>query len=265
MSAGASSGSPHVSYIIPAYNEQDRLPASLDRLMAFLAAQSFDSEIVVSNDGSSDDTPRIVRDRIAAGTPPRVTLRMVQHHPNRGKGAAIRAGMLAAAGDHAFFLDADLATPPEDSLPLLARLEDGADIAIGNRVQPDGSDMRASQPFRRRLVGRMFTMMRKTLGVLRDIDDTQCPLKGFRGDVAHAVFAEQTLTGWTFDAEVLCIARSLGYEIVQVPVRWAHVEGSRLRVRPSQAIEVARDLWRLRGRRAAPSAADAAVSTTSEE
>jgi dolichyl-phosphate beta-glucosyltransferase len=245
----AGGASPHVSYVLPAYNEEDRLPASLETLIAFLDAQEFDSEIIVSDDGSSDRTPQIVRDRIATELNGRVALRLVQHHPNRGKGAAIREGMLAALGDHAFFLDADLATPPDESLKLLARLDAGADIAIGNRIQLDGSDMRASQPLQRRFVGRLFTLMRKSLGVLRDIDDTQCPMKGFRKDVAQAVFAEQTLSGWTFDAEVLCIGRSLGYRIEQVPVRWAHVEGSRLRVRPSQAFEVARDLWRLRRRR----------------
>jgi dolichyl-phosphate beta-glucosyltransferase len=244
----AEGGRVHASYVVPAFNEQDRLPSSLERLIGFLSAQAFDSEIVVSDDGSGDRTAQIVRDRIASGTPERVKLRLVRHQPNRGKGAAIREGMLAAQGDHAFFLDADLATPPEESLKLLASLDGGADIAIGDRIQPDGSDMRASQPLRRRTVGKLFTLMRKALGVLPDIDDTQCPMKGFRGDVAQAVFAEQTLTGWTFDAEVLCIARSLGYRIEQVPVSWAHVEGSRLRVGPGQAWRVARDLWRLRGR-----------------
>jgi dolichyl-phosphate beta-glucosyltransferase len=234
--------------VIPAYNEEARLPGSLDRLLAFLGAQAFESEVIVSDDGSTDATPRITRERASNGTPANTMLRLVQHYPNRGKGAAIREGMMAAEGDYAFFLDADLATPPEDSSKLIRRLEDGLDVVIGNRIQPDGSDMRASQPTRRRLVGRLFTVMRKRLGILPDIDDTQCPIKGFRRDVARAVFAEQTLTGWTFDAEVLCIARSLGYRIDQVPVSWRHIDGSRLRVGPSQALAIARDLWRLRGR-----------------
>jgi dolichyl-phosphate beta-glucosyltransferase len=98
-------------------------------------------------------------------------------------------------------------------------------------------------------------MMRKTMRVLPDIEDTQCPMKGFQRDVARAVFQRQRLSGWIFDAEVLHIARSLGYPIVSVPVTWRHVEGSRLRVRPQQAYEVARDLLRLRLRRAAPTPA----------
>jgi dolichyl-phosphate beta-glucosyltransferase len=106
--------------------------------------------------------------------------------------------------------------------------------------------MRASQPRQRQVVGKLFTLMRKTMGVLRDIDDTQCPMKGFRAEAAQAIFREQRLSGWIFDAEVLQIARSLGYRIVCVPVRWRHVDGSRLRLRPAQAFEVARDLIKLR-------------------
>jgi len=248
VSGTAGDARPHLSLVVPAYNEERRLPGSLEQLIAFASGQSFATEIIVSDDGSTDATPGIVEARAANGLPEQVVVRLVQRQPNAGKGAAIRQGMLAAAGDYVFFLDADLASPPEDATRLLARLEAGADVAIGNRVQPDGSDMRASQPFRRRAVGRLFTMVRKAFGILPDIDDTQCPLKGFRADVARAVFANQTLTGWTFDAEVLCIARGLGYRIEQVPVRWRHVEGSRLRMGPRQAWEVLRDLWRLRRR-----------------
>ena len=240
---------PFLSIVLPAYNEEDRLPASLDRVIDFLARQQLDSEIVIADDGSRDRTPQIVRERAAAGLPPNVALRLVQHDANRGKGAAIRTGVLAAEGRYVFFMDADLATPPEDALKLLDRLKAGAPVAIGTRIQADGTDMRATQPAQRRMVGRLFTMMRKTMRVLPDIEDTQCPLKGFERDVARAVFERQRLSGWIFDAEVLDIARSLGYPVVSVPVTWRHVEGSRLRVRPQQAYEVARDLLRLRFRR----------------
>lgn len=236
---------PRVSFVMPAYNEEERLPASLDRVIAFLAAQPFPSEIVIADDGSRDATPDIVRAREAA-LPPHVALRLLRHVRNRGKGAAIRTGCLAAAGDCVFFMDADLATPPEESLGLLARLDAGAPVVIGTRVQADGSDMRASQPAQRRLVGRAFTLMRKAMRVLPDIDDTQCPMKGFTHEAAQRIFARQRLAGWIFDAEVLYIARQLGYRIECVPVRWRHVDGSRLRVRPSQAWQIARDLVRLR-------------------
>jgi glycosyltransferase involved in cell wall biosynthesis len=237
---------PNVSVVLPAYNEEARLPGGLERVIGFLAGQAFDSEIVIADDGSRDGTADIVRERANAGLPPRVSLRLVQHERNRGKGAAIRTGVLAARGRYVFFMDADLATPPEDALGLLERLQGGAAVAIGSRIQADGSDKRASQPTQRRVVGRMFTLMRKAMRVLPDIDDTQCPMKGFRHDAAQAIFGRQQLSGWIFDAEVLYIARSLGYELESVPVSWHHVEGSRLRVRPQEAFQVARDLVRLR-------------------
>jgi len=237
---------PFASFVMPAYNEEARLPASLDRVISFLAAQSFTSEIVIADDGSRDRTPDIVRERHEAGMPPNVALRLLQHSHNEGKGAAIRTGCLGARGEFVFFMDADLATPPEDASRLLARLEGGATVVAGSRIQPDGSDMRESQPSQRRLAGRIFTTMRKLLRVLPDIEDTQCPMKGFRHDAAQAIFERQRLEGWIFDAEVLHIARKLGYPIETVPVTWRHVDGSRLRMRPQQAWEVLRDLVKLR-------------------
>jgi dolichyl-phosphate beta-glucosyltransferase len=237
---------PHLSIVIPAYNEQSRLPASLDRVIGFLTQQSYQSEIVVSDDGSTDNTPAIVWRREDAGTPDHVALRLLQAEHNAGKGAAIKRGVLDARGAYIFFVDADLATPPEELPALLAVLEEGTDVAIGSRIQHNGSDMRASQPLQRRLAGKLFTLMRKAMRVLPEIDDTQCPLKGFRADAAAAIFREQRLSGWIFDAEVLYIARAMGMRIESSPVQWRHVDGSRLRVRPQQAYEVARDLLRLR-------------------
>jgi dolichyl-phosphate beta-glucosyltransferase len=244
---------PLVSFVLPAYNEEARLPASLDHVIEFAGRQPYPCEIVVADDGSRDRTPQIVRDRMRqlGDLPGSTTLLLVHHETNRGKGAAIRTGMLAATGRYVFFMDADLATPPEETMKLLARLRTGAPVAIGSRIQDDGSDMRASQPFRRRLLGRVFTLMRKMLRVLPDIDDTQCPMKGFSREAARAIFERQRLSGWIFDAEVLFIARQLGYSIAAVPVRWEHVEGSRLNLRPQQVWEVLRDLVRLRFTRVA--------------
>ena len=236
---------PFMSVVLPAYNEEARLPAGLESVTAFLARQPFAGEIVVADDGSRDRTAEIARERMAA-LPANVSMRLVRHDRNRGKGAAIRTGVLAASGRYVFFVDADLATPVEESLKLLDELKRGAPVVAGSRIQPDGSDMRASQPARRRLAGRMFTMMRKAMRVLPDIDDTQCPMKGFEHEAAQAIFREQKLSGWIFDAEVLYIARSFGYGVVSVPVTWRHVDGSRLNVRPQQAWEVTRDLVRLR-------------------
>ncbi|MBF6599785.1 MAG: glycosyltransferase family 2 protein [Dehalococcoidia bacterium] len=249
--AGDSDGAsttPVVSVVIPAFNEEARLPGSLARMIDFLAAQPGASELIVVDDGSRDRTAELVASasRRRADLPAAVEVRLLQHDAQQGKGAAIRTGCLAARGDYVFFVDADLATPPEESLKVLEVLRGGGPVVIGSRIQPDGTDMRASQPPRRRLVGSMFTAMRKALRVLPDIDDTQCPLKGFRRDAAQAIFARQRLRGWIFDAEVLHLARILGYPIVEVPVAWRHIEGSRVRVRPQQAYEVMRDLLWLR-------------------
>ncbi len=238
-------GPPLVTTVIPAFNEEARLPASLRRTIEFLGEQPSPAEIIVVDDGSSDRTADIVRAEMDA-LPENVQLRLLQHPRQQGKGAAIRSGCLDARGGYVFFFDADLATPPEESLKLLELLVGGADVVIGSRIQPDGSDMRESQPPSRRRLGSMFTRLRKALRVLPDIDDTQCPMKGFRHDAAQAIFQRQRLRGWIFDAEVLYIARMLGYDVIEVPVKWRHVEGSRLRMRPQQAYEVARDLLRLR-------------------
>lgn len=241
----APGAAPGVSIVMPAWNEESRLPGGLDHVIAFLAGLGGENEVVVVDDGSADRTAEIVRERVQSA-PPGVAVRLLQHDRQQGKGAAIRTGCLDARGDFVFFMDADLATPPEESVKLLDVLRGGAAVVVGSRIQPDGSDMRESQPARRRLVGTLFTLMRKTLRVLPDIDDTQCPMKGFRREAARAIFERQRLSGWIFDAEVLYIARSLGYPIIEVPVTWRHVEGSRLRVRPSQAYQVLRDLLRLR-------------------
>jgi glycosyltransferase involved in cell wall biosynthesis len=243
---GAERAAPYITVVMPGYNEEARLPASLECVIEFLSKQPFSSEIIVVDDGSRDRTSDIVRRRIDFSLSSNTAIRLVQHQRNRGKGAAIRTGMLQARGRYVFFMDADLATPPEDALRLLDRLEGGAPVAIGSRIQPDGSDMRASQPANRRFVGRLFTMMRQTTRVVPDIDDTQCPMKGFEHEAAGKIFREQRLSGWIFDAELLYIARSMGYRIVSVPVRWRHADGSRLRVRPTQAWEVLYDLVRLR-------------------
>ncbi|MDP3766663.1 MAG: glycosyltransferase, partial [Dehalococcoidia bacterium] len=142
-----------MSFVVPAYNEERRLGASLARLIEFAAQQPYDAEIIVVDDGSEDRTVDVARE--AAGrTPTGVTLRVLEQGRNRGKGAAVRTGALAAEGDYVLYMDADLATPLEEAPRLLSELDAGADVAAGTRVQPDGQDMRASQPAWRRIGGR---------------------------------------------------------------------------------------------------------------
>jgi dolichyl-phosphate beta-glucosyltransferase len=245
MSAALSSGPrPHLSLVMPAYNEEARLASSLQRLTAFAAAQDCPVEIIVVDDGSTDRTPQLVREA-AAAAPDNVSLRLIEQERNMGKGAAVRTGCLAAAGEHIVYLDADLATPPEEVPRLVAALEGGADVAAGSRVQSGGYDMRATQPPHRRLLGSLYTLVRRRL-LLPHIADSQCPLKGFRREAAQAIFARQRLSGWAFDAEVLYLAHKLGLRTQQVPVEWQHVGGSRLRIGPLDALPVLWDLLRLR-------------------
>jgi dolichyl-phosphate beta-glucosyltransferase len=171
-----------------------------------------------------------------------VTLRVVTV-PHGGKGAAVRAGMLLAMSDAIVFADADLATPP-DQFPLLLAALDDHDVALGSRIQPDGSDMRASQPVYRRLLGRAFHLL-ASIWVVGPVQDTQCGFKGFRREAAHDLFERQQVTSIVFDVEIIYLARRRGYRMAVVPIRWEDKRGSRMRARAGLAIRVAWDLFRI--------------------
>lgn len=235
------SGQPYLSLAISAYNEAQRLPPSLEHVLPYLEAQGYAYEVVVNDDGSSDGTADVVR-RFAARYPGRVCL--IQSATNQGKGAGVRRAVLASRGRYILFSDADFSTPIEEAPRLLAQLERGYDIAIGSRVQPDGSDMRASQPFYRRLFGKLFHRLRDPL-IVRGIKDTQNGFKAFRGPVAHDLFRDTALTSIMFDVEVLYLAQRRGYRIVEVPVQWTNAGGSRMRVTFGHALRVLVDLARI--------------------
>jgi dolichyl-phosphate beta-glucosyltransferase len=163
--------------------------------------------------------------------------------PHAGKGAAVRAGMLAAQGDLVVFADADMATPPDQLPKLLAALE-RSDVALGSRFQPDGSDLRASQPLLRRVLGRFFHAL-AAAWVSGPVRDTQCGFKGFRRHVARDLFGRQQITSIVFDVELIYLARRRNYRLEVVPVRWSDRRGSRMRARPGLALRVAWDLFRI--------------------
>jgi len=235
---------PHLSLVIPAYNEETRLLPSLQRVDAYLSAQPYVSELLVVDDGSRDRTAELVHS-FAPSAPDRVRVRLLAHQSNRGKGAAVRSGCLAAEGEYVAFTDMDLAVPVEEVGRVLERLEAGADVAVGTRLHPGGRDMRSSQPPLRRLAGRLFVLARR-LVALPELHDTQCPLKGFCRRAAQRLFAAQRLCGWAFDVEILYLAKRWGLRVEEVPVHWDHVAGSRLGLRPGVAAQVLWDLLRLR-------------------
>lgn len=230
--------------MVPAYNEERRLPGTLDRIVAFLRAESFPSEIIVVDDGSRDRTVELVRQRMDQ-TPPHVELRLISYAPNAGKGAAVRRGCLAARGKYVLYTDADLPTPIEEVRKLLSYLTMGYDLAIGNRIQPDGSDMRESQPLHRRVLGKIYHGAVAALAV-QGIADTQCGFKALTREAAQALCSTQRLTGWVFDTEILYLAQRWHYRIAQVPIAWSNVGGSRMELTARQAIAVLRDLVSIR-------------------
>jgi dolichyl-phosphate beta-glucosyltransferase len=241
--------------VLPAYNEEARLGPALDELFAYLCAAPAGDlpdlvNVLVVDDGSTDGTAALVRARpeftALVSVPSRhdcPTLRLLTV-PHGGKGSAVRAGMLAAEGEAIVFADADMATPP-DQLAKVMRALDTADVALGSRIQPDGSDMRATQPPFRRLVGRVFRFAAQ-LWVTGPVRDTQCGFKGFRREAARDIFSRLRITSIVFDVDLIFIARRRGYRIVSVPVAWADRRGSRMHARPRLALRVAWDLFRIR-------------------
>jgi dolichyl-phosphate beta-glucosyltransferase len=215
---------PSCSIVIPAYNEEKRLPRTLHSIIAFRHAKSWDIEIVVVNDGSKDKTADVVRGFAQEYS----FIRLVDNSVNCGKGRSIRDGVHHAEGDVIFFADADDSTPITDAEKLLEAIDHGAEIAIGSRwvdrdlqVQP--------QPWYRRLNGRFYNLlMRGILGL--NYKDTQNGFKGFTRAAAKAIFPRQRISGWGFDAEVLFLAKKFSFSVKEVPVEYTYyAEGSKIR------------------------------------
>jgi dolichyl-phosphate beta-glucosyltransferase len=237
-----------LTVVLPAYNESQRIGPALDELFAWLDANPAGLpriDVLVVDDGSTDGTADLIRARPEAGRSkdgPQATLAVLPV-PHAGKGAAVKAGMLAAQGDLIVFADADMATPPSE-LPKLVTALQSAEVALGSRIQPDGSDMRATQPGYRRLLGKIFHAL-ASIWVVGPVQDTQCGFKGFTRAAAHDLFARQKVTSIVFDVELIYLARRRGYRIAIVPIRWYDKRGSRMRASPSLAARVAWDLLRI--------------------
>jgi glycosyltransferase involved in cell wall biosynthesis len=210
------------SLIIPAYNESNRIRPTLDEILHYIEQHNWDAEILVVDDGSRDDTAAVIREY--GRNHPQV--RLVQNPGNRGKGFSVRNGMLNARGDICLFTDADLSSPITEAEKLLEAIRDGADIAFGSRwLRAELQTER--QPLYRQLFGRIFNLLlRLILGL--HFKDTQCGFKAFRREAAQRIFPLQKIERWGFDPEILFLARRMGLRAVEVPVLWAHSEGTRL-------------------------------------
>ena len=246
-----------LTIVLPAFNEAERIGPALDELFGYLGRHEGTGrdgapgavdlpdriDVLVVDDGSTDDTVDLVEARPEAGGAIEGLSLGVLRVPHGGKGAAVRAGMLAATGDVVLFADADMATPP-DQIPLLVAALGGHDVALGSRIQPDGSDMRATQPAYRRLLGKVFHAL-ASIWVVGPVQDTQCGFKGFTREAAHDLFGRQRVTSIVFDVELIYLARRRGYRLAIVPIRWFDKRGSRMRARPALAVRVAWDLFRI--------------------
>jgi dolichyl-phosphate beta-glucosyltransferase len=212
----------HYSIIIPACNESARIGRSLSAVLESIQKNSWDVEVLVVDDGSTDDTAAIV-ERIAAAHP---IVRLIHNDGNRGKGYSVRHGMLQAAGSIVMFTDADLSAPMSEAERLFAAIREGSDVAIGSRWLDRGRQT-IHQPLYRQFFGRCFNAVTRMVMRL-PFADTQCGFKAFTRSAAQTIFQLQRIERWGFDPEVLFIALKRGYKVREVPVTWGHDDRSRI-------------------------------------
>ena len=230
-----------LSVVVPAYNEELRLPRTIEQIEAYLDARKTEYELVLVDDGSADGTRQVME--AAAKAHPAVRVEVLPH--NRGKGRALAVGVEAAKGDEILVTDADLSTPIEELDKLQAALNDGAGVAIASRALR-GSRVEVSQPIYRVLMGKGFNLIVQAV-LLPGIWDTQCGFKLFRADVAHQVFENLVTDGFGYDPEVLYRARKAGVKIAEVPVVWRNSAPTKVRAFKS-SLDMLRHVVRLRMR-----------------
>jgi glycosyltransferase involved in cell wall biosynthesis len=211
-----------LSIVVPAYDEAERLPQTIERIAAYVESKPFTAEVLIVDDGSRDHTAEVVRE--ASRRWPDVTL--IQNPGNQGKGYSVRNGMRHASGRIALFTDADLSTPIEEADLLLEAIEAGNDIAIGSRgLRPELIGIH--QSLFRETAGKIFNLVVRSVTGL-PFKDTQCGFKAFRREAARAIFSRQQTVGFGFDVEVLYLAKKLGFRTTEIPVRWSHNEGTKI-------------------------------------
>lgn len=248
MTIASSDQQPYLSIVVPTYNEERRAPASLARILWYLDEQPYEGELIVVDDGSEDATVEMVRGLLSRHS----RLRLIEND-HRGKGYAVRTGMLVARGQVVLFCDADLAVPIEETDRILARLEEGYDIVVGSREAVGAR--RYGEPGYRHLMGRVFNFLVRFVAV-GHFQDTQCGFKCFRGEVARDIFSRLQLYGeaarpiqgaalTAFDVEVLFLALKLGYKVSEMPVDWHY--GLHSKVNPlTDTIRMVKDVLTVR-------------------
>lgn len=229
----------HLSIVIPAYNEEKRITDCIDTITAYLADQHYASEIIAVDDGSTDDTLAILQSLQTRHH----QLKAISYPKNHGKGYAVRQGVLAAQGNYVLFSDADLNVPIEEITKLFAALQNGAQIAVGSRAA-EGAVVAGGRPWLREFGSHSLNLAVRVLAV-PGIRDTQCGFKLFEARIAKELFRRSFLDGFSFDVEILYLARKLGYRVEEIPVTWIHRGGSK--VRPVRdGLLFLRDILRIR-------------------
>lgn len=208
-----------LSIIIPAYNEEDRIQSTIEKIQNYLDKQNQDYEILVIDDGSKDNTVKLVKDNFA-------NVQIVKQEVNQGKGAAVRRGMLEAKGDLRLFTDADLSTPIYEIDKMLEWQKKGYDVCIGSRAM-QSELIKEHQPWYREFMGKTFNKIVQFL-VVRGIKDTQCGFKMFTKKAAEDIFSRSKINGYAFDVEAVFLANSLKYKIKEIPVEWYNDERSKV-------------------------------------
>jgi len=233
---------PELSVVIPAYNEEAVIAGTLEAVTQYLSSRRLDYEVVVVDDGSADRTVEVVRRQMAASR----SIRLLQS-THRGKGAAVKRGMLEVRGTNALFMDADHSTPIQEWEQCAPWLRGGYEVVIGSRKMP-GAQVRVHQPFLRESMGKAFTWLTNAL-LTGNVTDITCGFKGFAAQAARRIFALQRIDGWGFDAEILFLAKRLGYRIREIPVRWTNDERTKVRLARDAArsfaelLEIRRSAW----------------------
>jgi len=215
---------PYLSTVIPAYNEEKRIGKTLDGMFEFLTAKSFSTEILVVDDGSTDRTSDVVKSYKGR----KIDLELIGYEKNRGKGFAIKTGMLAARGEYALFTDADMSTPIEMLDRFEPHMKESTDVIIGTR-KTTGAYVAKHQPFYRENMGKVFTWLSNRLLGL-DTTDFTCGFKCFHRRTIEPVFGNQRIDGWGYDTEIIFIARRKGFRITEVPVTWYNDEATRVKL-----------------------------------